>query len=151
MQALWLLTINHSMIHWLKLNIMETNKSDVLIMSRISFCQKCYERNSPSKGDLCAIWHTTHSQFIIHKVTGRTGTRGYVPHIYVTNIPVPQGSSVKSYKSCGICDCSVTEPDEESEDQRYGFEIVGATEVTLPKSEWIALWKKFKNTGYEVE
>lgn len=130
---------------------METKKSDVLIMSRISFCQKCYERNSPSQGDLCAIWHTNHRQFVIHKVTGKGGKRGYVPHIYMTDIPVPEGPAVRSWKTCGICDCTITAPDEDSEDQRYLFEITNAVEVTLVKSDWIALWKKFKDTGYEIE
>jgi len=130
---------------------METKKSDVLIMSRISFCQKCYERNSPSKGDLCAIWHTNHKQFIVHKVTGRTGTRGYTSHIYTTTIPVPKGDAVTCWKTCGICDCKIEEPEEDDEDQRYSFEISNAVEVTLPRTEWLALWKKFKDTGYEVE
>lgn len=129
----------------------EPKKSDVLIMSRISFCQKCYERNSPSKGDLCAIWHTNHKKFVVHKVTGKTGKRGYVPHIYTTNIPVPEGVAVKCWKTCGICDCNIIAPDEDSEDTRYQLEIVNATEVTLLRSDWIALWKKFKDTGYEIE
>lgn len=129
----------------------ETKTSDILIFSRISFCIKCYERNSPSKGDLCAIWHTNHKKFTIHKVTGRTGTRGYTSHIYITDIPTPKGSSVKCTKSCGICDCTITEPEEDSEDPRYSLEISKSTEVTLPKKEWIALWKNWKDTGLEIE
>lgn len=83
--------------------------------------------------------------------TTNSATRGYTSHIYTTTIPVPKGDAVTCWKTCGICDCKIEEPEEDDEDQRYSFEISNAVEVTLPRTEWLALWKKFKDTGYEVE
>lgn len=132
---------------------MKNKTSEILIFSRTSWCNRCNERGSPSKGDLCAIWHTKSHQFIIHKVTGRTGSRGFTPAIFITDIPTPKGDTVSFTRSCGICDCIINAPDEDDEtnDGKYSMEIAGSELVTIPRKDWIALWKNWKGTGYEIE
>lgn len=130
---------------------METTKSDVLIFSRISFCQNCYDKSSPKHGELCVIWHTNHKQFAIHNVKQGKLTRGFTSHIYMTKIPIPPSELVMTSKTCGICDCSIETDEGDEGEVKYFFEVKNSTEVTLPKNEWLALWKKFKDVGYEIE
>lgn len=68
-------------------------------LCRASYCNDCFKRGDPHKGNLVALFGSSHQSMHVKKVTG--GIRGFTPHIF--ELLQKQGDYFIVRKTCGIC------------------------------------------------
>lgn len=125
-------------------------KKDTIVFSRIAFCSHCYQNKSPSKGDKVLIWHSTAGAVVIHYISGVKGTWGFVPHLFIVDIPIPKDvAEIQVHAVCGICDVEIS--DELNKRGRYDYVITHERIMMLSRRDYLALWKHWKNTGLEID
>ena len=115
------------------------------MITRVSFCSKCYEKNQPKTGQMfIAFGHR--QQILVGKVVRRNGVRGFVPTIYefqrLTN------DTVYFVKLCCMEDCG-----------SYVVEMGKKEVIYINEDRWqdgymsLANWNAlvmFKDTGFKI-
>lgn len=69
-------------------------------LTRVKFCQKCFDKGYPLKGQIFLAFGTTTNDFVV-KQARRNGKKGFTPHIIVLNKAT--GGFVKYDYLCSIC------------------------------------------------
>lgn len=133
MQVFLLLTISHSVIHWLKLNI-EAMKDHTEI-TRVQFCQKCYDKNLPQIGIPFVTIGRSKRGYIIRKAK-RKGTRGFTPHI-IQMMKVEKGM-IQYNSYCSVAGCGLNLKPMKTEGD-FNIEIINDVTKLMPRADWNAL------------
>jgi len=112
------------------------------MLTRTSFCKKCYENKQPQHDTLFCIWGTNSNHFIIDYA--RVGERhiGFTPHNF--EFLKYENGTVKFQKFCGICDVDIAR-----KKMKWTFAITKLTVGTMPIKDWNAM-QKTPDLGYHI-
>jgi len=75
------------------------------MITRIGFCQDCYDRNQPQSNSQYLVFGKTRNEYFFYKAK-RRGLSGFTPHLYIylglTDDGLVRVKSTCSMISCGI-------------------------------------------------
>lgn len=122
-----------------------------MIGSRSCYCTRCAEQRQPKDGTIFAVYGTTNNIFHVDRAivsSGRHGV-GVTPHIILLDKHQGKYTDIVAY--CSINGCGIQlEPVQGSDKIEIFYYIDRAMKMRLPFSDFLALAKQFKNTGYEI-
>lgn len=117
------------------------------ILTRVAFCQKCFDNKRPQKGELFLAIGRGRQSYGVHVVT-LNGTMGYTPHIIERNSS--GNGHVTFFSYCGMdgCGCKLQFNDKKG---KYDVDVINETMKTLPIKEWNAMVNYNRDPQYYLD
>lgn len=117
------------------------------LLTRVMFCQKCFDNKMPQKGQLFLTIGRGRQKFEVHMVT-KNGHFGYTPHI-IEKIETT-GQGVRFMSSCSIHNCdAVIEQDENT--GKYSIALSQGDITTIPIRDWNSLVLYTNDSDYTLD
>lgn len=123
-------------------------KKDLILICRTMFCEKCFKKKHPEKGQQFVVYGNTRKTFHAKRVHGDIGKKqwGYCPHIILFDWPLTyKDGLVQIAVSCGVCEMKY-----EYTKQSIAYTFINARYIYLTEVEFHALLTKWKRTGFEL-
>ena len=126
---------------------METKK----VISRVAFCEKCFQKGRPQDGDMFTVYGTHAKQLHYHRFDAPTKRSelpylGFTPHLFM--LEKIEGDKLTVLVCCGMEFCDVYWTQDEA-GNRKEFEVLHAKEVIMSHKQWNAL-VHFTDSGMKI-
>lgn len=122
-------------------------KAAAIILTRVAFCQKCYNEKRPQKGNLFLTIGRGRQTFIVRIVT-RNPPMGFTPHLVEKHSSTPGHVTYHSYCAMDGCD-TVLKLNEET--NKYDIAVTGEVQHTIPVKDWNAMVNYTKDEDYFLD
>ena len=115
-------------------------------MTRVSFCQKCYNAGRPKTNQTFVVWGDYRQSFIVYQSL-RIGMRGFTPHIYKFKRLI--GDIVYFDVSCSMdgCDSYIKKNPKDKNLFKVGFKTDNSK---MKLSDWNALVNYKRDKDFEI-
>lgn len=122
------------------------------LVSRVSFCSRCYSKGRPQDGDMFVVYGGKSKQtwtymFQAPEKRSEAPYLGFTPHFFNLDKQLPDGN-LEVIKCCAMENCGIYfEYDDAG--KRKGFKTLKATTIVMSPKEWQALCN-FSDSGYKL-
>ena len=122
------------------------------LVSRVAFCQQCYDKGRPQDGDMFVVYGGDSKQTWTYMFEGKEKRSecpflGFTPHFFTVDKLLPNGN-FSIIMCCGMEDCGIYFTYDEA-GKKNGFKTLKASVIEMTKVEWESL-VNFSDTGYEL-
>jgi len=114
------------------------------ILTRVAFCQKCFDEKRPQKGNLFLTIGRGRQAFFVQSVSRNT-PMGFTPHLIERAYSTPSHITYHSYCAMNGCD-TILQLNEEI--GKYNIAVTGEVQHTIPVKDWNALVQYTKDEDY---
>ena len=116
------------------------------MISRVGFCQDCFDRNRPQSASSYLVFGSTRREFFFYQ-SKRRGLRGYTPHLYVY-LGLTDSGFVRVKSTCSMCSCGVNVGKEKNGSTPFDIKHYDLIKMTV--KNWNSLINYTHDKTFEI-